>query len=304
MSKVIVIGAGFSGSATALRLAAEGHEVLVVDRDAGPVPAGPDEAWEWDRRSIRQYRFAHGLLPRGHALMARSFPQLVEQLRAHGGLELNLAHGFVDLIPGSTHRPDDERFATVTARRPTFDWLWARALAAEPAISVCRGVPVAGLLRGADVVPGVPHVVGVRMAGGTELRADLVVDAAGRGSPVADLLADIGARRLVTEEHDSGFAYTGRYNRSRDGELPELRAPLVTPMGSISLLTLPADRATWAVTIYTRADDRALRPLRRADVFDHVMRACPLHAHWLDGEPIRDVASLSGIAYRVRRFFV
>ena len=73
------------------------------------------------------------------------------------------------------------------------------------------------------------------------LRADLVVDAGGRGSPVADLLADIGAPRPPSDEHDSGFAYTGRYYRSRDGELPELRAPIITPMGSISLLTLPAD---------------------------------------------------------------
>ena len=75
MSKVIVIGAGFSGGAAALMLAADGHEVVVVDRDAGPVPAGPDEAWNWDRRSIRQYRFAHGLLPRGYRLMAKYFPQ-------------------------------------------------------------------------------------------------------------------------------------------------------------------------------------------------------------------------------------
>jgi 2-polyprenyl-6-methoxyphenol hydroxylase-like FAD-dependent oxidoreductase len=304
MSRVIVIGAGFSGSAAALRLAADGHEVVVVDRDAGPVPAGPDEAWEWDRRSIRQYRFAHGLLPRGHALMGRYFPHLVERLRQHGGLDINLAHAFVDLVPGSTHRSDDDRFATVTARRPTFDWLWASALAEEPGISVCRGVPVVGLLRGADVAAGVPHVAGVRLAGGTELRADLVVDAGGRGSPVAELLADIGARRPPTNEHDSGFAYTGRYYRSRDGELPELRAPIVTPMGSISLLTLPADHSTWAVTVYTRADDRALRPVRHPDVFDRLLRACPLHAHWIDGEPIRDIASMNGIANRVRRFVV
>ena len=304
MSKVIVIGAGFSGSAAALMLAADGHDVVVVDRDAGPVPAGPDEAWEWDRRSIRQYRFAHGLLPRGHRLMAQYFPHLVEQLRQLGGLEINLAHAFVDLVPGSDHRPDDDRFATVTARRPTFDWLWASALADEPTISVCRGVPVVGLLRGADVEPGVAHVAGVRLADGTELRADLVVDAGGRGSPVADLLADIGAPQPTTAEHDSGFAYTGRYYRSPNGELPELRAPIITPMGSISLLTLPADRATWSVTVYTRADDRALRPVRDPDVFDRVLRACPLHAHWIDGEPIRDIASMNGIANRVRRFVV
>ena len=91
-AKVIVIGAGFGGSAAALRLAAEGYEVVVVDRDPGPIPDSPDEAWRWDRRSIRQYQFAHGLLPRGHALMVRSFPHLVQRVRQHGGLEINLAH--------------------------------------------------------------------------------------------------------------------------------------------------------------------------------------------------------------------
>ncbi len=304
MSKVIVIGAGFGGSATALMLEADGHDVVVVDRDAGPVPTGPDEAWGWERRGIRQYRFAHGLLPRGHQLMAQYFPHLVERLRDHGGLDLNLAHVFVDLVPKSSHQPGDERFATVTARRPTFDWLWASALAEHPEISVLRGVPVEGLLRGPDVQPGVAQVAGVRLADGTELRADLVVDASGRGSPSAELLAAIGAPGPPTDERASGFAYVGRYYEARDGSPPDLRAPLVTPMGSISLLTLPADRATWSVTVYTRADDRPLRRLRDPDVFDRVLRACPLHAHWLDGEPIRDIAVMSGVANRWRRFAV
>src|SRR4029079_16797327 len=114
------IGVGCGGGATGLRVAADGHDVVVVDRDAGPVPAGPDEAWEWDRRSIRQYRFAHGLLTRGHRLMAQYFPHLVEQLRQLGGLEINLAHAFVDLVPGSDHRPDDDRFAPATSSAPTF----------------------------------------------------------------------------------------------------------------------------------------------------------------------------------------
>jgi hypothetical protein len=39
-------------------------------------------------------------------------------------------------------------------------------------------------------------------------------------------------------------------------------------------------------------------------VFDRVLRACPLHAHWIDAEPIRDIASMNGIANRVRRFVV
>ena len=34
------------------------------------------------------------------------------------------------------------------------------------------------------------------------------------------------------------------------------------------------------------------------------MRACPLHAHWLDGEPITPVLPMSGIVDRYRRFVV
>ena len=34
------------------------------------------------------------------------------------------------------------------------------------------------------------------------------------------------------------------------------------------------------------------------------VRACPLHAHWLDGEPITDVLAMGGIVDRYRRFVV
>jgi flavin-dependent dehydrogenase len=35
-----------------------------------------------------------------------------------------------------------------------------------------------------------------------------------------------------------------------------------------------------------------------------VVRACPLHAHWLDGEPISDVLAMAGILDRYHRFVV
>ena len=34
------------------------------------------------------------------------------------------------------------------------------------------------------------------------------------------------------------------------------------------------------------------------------IRACPLQAHWLEGEPISPVLAMSGIADRYRRFVV
>ena len=37
---------------------------------------------------------------------------------------------------------------------------------------------------------------------------------------------------------------------------------------------------------------------------DDVVRACPLQAHWLDGQPITDVLAMSGVVDRYRRFVV
>jgi hypothetical protein len=63
---------------------------------------------------------------------------------------------------------------------------------------------------------------------------------------------------------------------------------VLTPLGSISVLTLPADNDTWSVTLYASATDAPTRRFRDPEVFARVLPACPLHAHWLDGDPIGD----------------
>jgi hypothetical protein len=88
------------------------------------------------------------------------------------------------------------------------------------------------------------------------------------------------------------------------GTQPERMAPALTPLGSISLLTLPGDNDTWSVTIFTASGDQPLKSLRFDDKWTNVMRACPLHAHWLDGRPITAVLAMSGIVGRYRRFVV
>jgi hypothetical protein len=53
------------------------------------------------------------------------------------------------------------------------------------------------------VLPGVPHVTGVRTKTGESISADLVVDTSGRRSALPDWLEDIGARRPAEELEDS-----------------------------------------------------------------------------------------------------
>jgi hypothetical protein len=48
----------------------------------------------------------------------------------------------------------------------------------------------------------------------------------------------------------------------------------------------------------------ALKALRDTGCFTRVVRACPLQAHWLDGQPVTDVLAMAGILDRYRRFVI
>ena len=76
------------------------------------------------------------------------------------------------------------------------------------------------------------------------------------------------------------------------------------PIGSISVLTLMGDNNTWSVTIFTSVGDQPLKNLRHELPWMKVVRACPIQAHWLDGEPITDVLAMSGIVDRYRHYVV
>ncbi len=160
-----------------------------------------------------------------------------------------------------------------------------------------------GLLTGDQTAAGVPHVVGVRTDAGEDIRADLVVDAAGRRSALSTWLTDIGAQAPVEERADSGFVYYGRHFRSNDGSVPMAFGPFLQDYGTVSLLTLPADNGTWGLGIVTSAKDKAMRSLKNTDVWTNVIKSMPLSAHWLEGQPLDEqVAVMAKIEDRHRTF--
>ena len=175
---------------------------------------------------------------------------------------------------------------------------------AERLIPVRRGVSVVGLLTGPSAAKGIPHVTGVRTMDGEEVPADLIVDATGRRSRLPNWLEAIGARRPIEEAEDSGFIYYTRFFRSTTGVVPSCRAALQTYFHSFSVLTLPGDAATWSVTLFISSGDQALKKLRDLKHWMALVAACPLCAHWLDGEPITDVLPMGGTVDRYRRFVV
>jgi 2-polyprenyl-6-methoxyphenol hydroxylase-like FAD-dependent oxidoreductase len=299
---VIVVGAGVTGLCAAMLLARDGHRVTVLERDPAEPPA-PDAAWHgWDRRGCAQFRLPHYLHAKFRHLLEAELPDVAAGLVDAGALRYDIVAHLPESVSGG-RRAGDDRFVTLTARRPVLEAVVARAAAAEPGVRIRRGTAVRELVTGQSDHSAVPHVVGVETADGKVLRAGLVVDAGGRRSPLPALLAAVGATGVVEEREPSGFVYYGRHFRSPDG-LPQQRGSLAQHYDSVSLLTLPADSGTWSVTITTSSRDVELRALRDPDRWTAAVRGYPLAAHWVDGEPISGVAVMAGIEDRIRRLVV
>ena len=294
MSRVIVVGGGLIGLATSLLIAKQGHDVTVLERDAEPRPATPEEAIEdWARPGVMQFRLVNFLMPRGRQLLDEHLPEVTALLAAAGAPDYNGLHNLPPNVTDRAPRPGDERFGTLATRRQLLEY--AMATVAESAVDVRRGVHVTGLLT-----DGHRRVMGVELAG-SELPADLVIDASGRRSPLPGWLAAIGAAAPAEESEELGFAYYGRHFQGP----PSTAGMLPIPAGLFhydcySVLVLPADNGTWNATIVTSSRDHALRDLREEANFTKLLSACPMHAPVLGLAPLGGMMAAAGISDRLR----
>lgn len=302
-SSIIVCGGSVIGLTTAMLLARDGHDVTVLERDEARPPEVGADAWAgWARTGVAQFRQPHNLFPRFRLILDEDLPGITDRLVDAGCAWMDPMAMLPPSLTDREPRPGDDRFRFLTGRRPVVESVLANAAAGHPGVAVRRGVGVAGLLTGADAVDGVPHVTGVITTEGEALSADLVVDASGRRSKLADWLEAVGAAAPYVESEDCGFVYHTRYFTGP--RLPRFLGPPVAEIGTISILTIPGDNGTWSITVWAASSDTALKPLRDAERFGRVVAACPAHAHWLKGEPISDVLTMAGILDRYRRFVV
>jgi 2-polyprenyl-6-methoxyphenol hydroxylase-like FAD-dependent oxidoreductase len=277
-------------------LAQQGLEVVVLDR-SDPPPADPETAWNsWEKKSVGQFRLVHILQPGGRALLQEHLPAVLGELQAVGALRFNPAAAAARRLPdGGAQDLDLDRFETLTTcRRPLIELAYAAAAGKTSGVDVRYGRPATALVTGTEVIPGVPHVIGVRTESGETIDARVVVDATGRRSPLSAMIQAAGGRPMPEHAFEAGFVYNTRYYRGT--ELPELRDDLLSAIGSISVLTIPGDNGWWSVTLYHSPKDKLMRKVRDPKTFERVLRALPNHAHWVDGEPQSDVFSMAATA--------
>jgi 2-polyprenyl-6-methoxyphenol hydroxylase-like FAD-dependent oxidoreductase len=304
MADVVILGGGPTGLAMAMLLAQQGLEAVVLDRDGAP-PDDPEEAWaSWERRSVGQFRLVHFVQPGGRILMEEHLPAVVKEMEAAGAIRYNASQAQArHIADGGDTTLDWSQFETITTcRRPLIEYAYASAARKTPGVEVRYGCPAAGLVIGNEVIPGVPHITGVRTESGETIAAKVVVDAAGRRSPLASMIEAAGGRQPKEHAFEAGFVYNTQYFRG--DSLPEPRDSILCAMGSISILTIPGDHGWWSVTLYHSPKDKAMRKVRDPKIFQKVVRSMPNHAHWADGTPQGDTFSMASTANMTREFIM
>ena len=121
MAHIVVMGGGLVGLTAGILLARDGHRVTVTERDAAGPRGHAADLWQrWDRRGVNQFRQLHFMLPRWRAEMERELPEVLAGLEALGGVRTSMLGALPDEMTGGK-RDGDERFETVTGRRPVVE---------------------------------------------------------------------------------------------------------------------------------------------------------------------------------------
>jgi 2-polyprenyl-6-methoxyphenol hydroxylase-like FAD-dependent oxidoreductase len=295
---VVVLGAGVAGLASALALCRAGHAVTLFERDRLTAGRALD-AVDWDRRGIPHFLQAHAFTSRGRLELRTTFPDVYHALLDAGAQEVDLRPKLRGLL-----RSEDEDLQILGVRRPLIEWALREAVLREPGITVGSGVQVTGLIGSRG---DVPRVTGVR-AGDGETRADLIIDALGRRSPVPGWIEGLGGRRMSEASSDCGVIYYTRYYQVRPGRrLPD--GPWVpTPRADLGyglFSTFPGDNETFAGLIAIPPGDQELKILRHAAAFDAAAATMPALHSWTNADtatPITGVLPMGSLQNTLRTF--
>jgi 2-polyprenyl-6-methoxyphenol hydroxylase-like FAD-dependent oxidoreductase len=200
--RAIVLGAGIGGLFAARVLSDFYATVDVYDRDA--LPAGAAH-----RKGVPHDVHLHGLLARGCAVLEELFPGAVAHLEARGAIPVDMQRDFVWYPNGNRLPRTASGLHGLCVSRPGLEAYLRQRVLALPAVTVHERRSALGLTGG----PG-NGVTGVRTERG-DVRADLVVDATGRGSRATEWLGALGFDRPAEEGADTATVYVSRdYRRT------------------------------------------------------------------------------------------
>ena len=160
--RVVIVGGGVAGLATALGLARDGHEVDLLEADPAPLTDDPLQAFEaWTRKGAPQVWHSHAFLARLRNLLRDEVPDFHRALLERGAYEVRFGENLPPTLKEFRAEPEDEDLTLLACRRITFEWVMRRYLFDDLGVTSEEGSVVTGLIQ--DERSGeIPRVCGVR----------------------------------------------------------------------------------------------------------------------------------------------
>jgi flavin-dependent dehydrogenase len=242
----VVLGGGLAGMLAASVLARHLDSVTVIDRDR--LPAGPEF-----RKGVPQARHAHLLMSGGARVIEQLLPGVTDRLLAEGAHQVGVPEQVVWLTAyGWQHRFPQTQFI-ISASRPLLDWVVRdEVLRRGERITVLPATEALGPLGDASRIAGV-RVRGIDSVEVTELKADFVVDATGRGSQLKRWITALGLPPVEQDTVDAGIAYATRIFLAPDGvqafPLVNVLADHRVPRPGRNASLAPIEGGRWIVTL-------------------------------------------------------
>lgn len=289
----VVIGASIGGLCAARVLSDFYDRVTVFERD--DLPDRPA-----NRSAVPQGKHVHLLMARGAQEFESHFPGLLDDMVAAGVPILEnrpdcIHFGAAGHVLGTHHRLQEE-FTAYVPSRPHLEWQIRRRVTALDNVDIVHAAVAEPRYDGS-------RVTGVLLETGEDVAADVVVDAAGRGTRLPVWLAQWGFERPDEETVDVGIGYATHQLRIPDRLIGEkvivAGASREQPLG---LGMLCYEDGTWGLTTFGVA--KVEPPHDFAGMCALADQILPAHvaAAVRQGEPIGDVAFHKYPTSRWRRY--
>jgi flavin-dependent dehydrogenase len=226
-----------AGLCAARVLAERFVRVVVVDRDT--LPSTP--SW---RRQVPQGRQPHLLLQAGARLLEAWFPGLTRELEAAGAVDVDVCADLFWYQAGGAFRRPASSVRGPAMSRPLLEQTVRRRVAALGNVVVRGATTATGIL--AD---GPERIVGARLADGSTLACDLLVDATGRRAHSLAWLGELGYEPPATEQVGVDIRYVScEFRRTSDPGRDWKGAGIVGDVSSRRLsVALPLEGDRWIV---------------------------------------------------------
>ncbi|WP_354637642.1 NAD(P)/FAD-dependent oxidoreductase [Kitasatospora camelliae] len=244
----VVIGGGLAGTLAAWALRGHAERIVVVERDR--YPDGPVF-----RSGLPQGRHAHLILEAGHRVLEELMPGTRQELLDAGAVRVPVSGDLRWLSSAGWMAEYDAELAFLSCTRPVLDTVVLDRVRAEPSIEFLEGTEVVGLLGGPGTVTGVrvrERGSGADKGEVRDLAAELVVDASGRSTAMAEWLRELGCPAVPEERVDAGAAYSSRlFHRPAGADLGcsaiylQTKAPEAPYLGVL----LPVEGDRWIVSL-------------------------------------------------------